>query len=201
MHLRLRTSRSAERCPKSGRKPEYSRPDARNGRPRVRDEQGGRRVASRRAAAARKAYPSRAEIRAAARSVCRPAAPAPLTPCGGGALRASPGLSASRSMRIFRPAMEAARPPLSVRSALPGFSRMCELELSNKSDFNDFTPAGMNSDRGDFRFSGLVRQPLPIGRTARKHSKASASPNHRPSPAPQPTGDPSHFILSRMKSR
>ena len=84
MHLRLRTSRSAERCPKSGRKPEYSRPDARNGRPRVRDEQGGRRVASRRAAAARKAYPSRAEIRAAARSVCRPAAPAPLTPCGGG---------------------------------------------------------------------------------------------------------------------
>ena len=159
MHLRLRTSRSAERCPKSGRKPEYSRPDARNGRPRVRDEQGGRRVASRRAAAARKAYPSRAEIRAAARSVCRPAAPAPLTPCGG-ALRASPGLSASRSMRIFRPAMEAARPPLSVRSALPGFSRMCELELSNKSDFNDFTPAGMNSDRGDFRFSGLVRQPL-----------------------------------------
>ena len=63
-------------------------------------------------------------------------------------------------MRIFRPAMEAARPPLSVRSALPGFSRMCELELSNKSDFNDFTPAGMNSDRGDFRFSGLVRQPL-----------------------------------------
>ena len=85
--------------------------------------------------------------------------PHPLRPAGG-ALRASPGLSASRSMRIFRPAMEAARPPLSVRSALPGFSRMCELELSNKSDFNDFTPAGMNSDRGDFRFSGLVRQPL-----------------------------------------
>ena len=37
---------------------------------------------------------------------------------------------------------------------------MCELGLSNKSDFNDFTPAGMNSDRGDSRFSGLVRQPL-----------------------------------------
>ena len=33
-------------------------------------------------------------------------------------------------------------------------------ELSNKSGSNDFTPAGMNSDRGDFRFSGLVRQPL-----------------------------------------
>ena len=32
--------------------------------------------------------------------------------------------------------------------------------LSNKSDFNDFTPARMNSGRGDFRFSGLVRQPL-----------------------------------------
>ena len=63
-------------------------------------------------------------------------------------------------MRIFRSATEAARPPLSVRSALPGFSRMCELGLSNKSDFNDFTPAGMNSDRGDSRFSGLVRQPL-----------------------------------------
>ena len=33
-------------------------------------------------------------------------------------------------------------------------------ELSNKSDSNDFTPAGMNSDRGDFRFSGLVGQPI-----------------------------------------
>ena len=32
--------------------------------------------------------------------------------------------------------------------------------LSNKSNFNDFTPAGVYSDRGDFRFSGLVRQPL-----------------------------------------
>ena len=32
--------------------------------------------------------------------------------------------------------------------------------LSNKSDFNDFTPARMNSGRGDFRFSGLVRQPF-----------------------------------------
>lgn len=32
--------------------------------------------------------------------------------------------------------------------------------LSDKSNFNDFTPAGVYSDRGDFRFSGLVRQPL-----------------------------------------
>ena len=34
-----------------------------------------------------------------------------------------------------------------------------EKELSDKSDFNDFTPAGMNSGRGDFRFSGPVGQP------------------------------------------
>ena len=31
--------------------------------------------------------------------------------------------------------------------------------LSGKSDFNDFTPARAYSDRGDFRFSGLVKQP------------------------------------------
>ncbi len=30
--------------------------------------------------------------------------------------------------------------------------------LYNRFDFNDLTPFGMNSDRGDFRFSGLVRQ-------------------------------------------
>jgi len=32
--------------------------------------------------------------------------------------------------------------------------------LSDKSDFNDLTPAGMDSGRGDFPFRGLVRQPL-----------------------------------------
>ena len=40
--------------------------------------------------------------------------------------------------------------------------------LSNKSDFNDFTPARMNSGRGDFRFSGLVRQAPFFIRTAHR---------------------------------
>ena len=37
--------------------------------------------------------------------------------------------------------------------------------LSDKSDFNDFTPVRMNSGRGDFRFLGLVRRPLSVPRT------------------------------------
>ena len=54
--------------------------------------------------------------------------------------------------------------------------------LSNKSDFNDFTPARMNSGRGDFRFSGLVRRPPFFVRSVR--IGIGARPAYRPQHCP-----------------
>ena len=45
-----------------------------------------------------------------------------------------------------------------------------EKRLSNKSLFNDFTPissSNNDSDRGDFFFSGHVRQPLPLSKSSK----------------------------------
>ena len=78
--------------------------------------------------------------------------------------------------------------------------------LSNKSNFNDFTPAGVYSDRGDFRFSGLVRQP-PLFLTWHRRtyhtpggsaSVIDAAPAQDTTPPPMPYHFPATVSAGRM---